>query len=106
MGSREVKMACFGEQTNLNKEPNSQISLQIQDLRTGATFADSCDILLSASGVLNDWKWPSIPGLHKFKGMLLHSAKWDEEYDYSVITSQRINIMNYSDSTIRTKELQ
>ena len=47
-------------------------------------FADSCDVLLSASGVLNSWKWPSIPGLHTFKGKLLHSAKWDEEYDYSV----------------------
>ena len=33
---------------------------------------------------MNDWKWPSIPGLHTFKGKLLHSAKWDEAYDYSV----------------------
>ena len=92
--AEKSKWHVLVSKSNLNKEPNSQISVQIQDLRTGATFADSCDILLSASGVLNEWKWPSIPGLHKFKGKLLHSAKWDEEYDYSVITSQRNNILN------------
>jgi len=58
--------------------------MQIKDLKTGFIISDSCDIFLSASGVLNDWKWPSIPGLHTFGGKLLHSAKWDEEYDYSV----------------------
>lgn len=58
--------------------------IQIKDLRTGSLFSDSCDIFLSATGVLNDWTWPSIPGLDKFKGKMLHSAKWDEEYDYSV----------------------
>jgi len=46
-------------------------------------FQDSCDVFISASGALNDWKWPDIPGLHSFKGKLLHSANWDESYDYS-----------------------
>jgi cation diffusion facilitator CzcD-associated flavoprotein CzcO len=22
------------------------------------------------------WKWPAIPGLHDFKGKLVHSANW------------------------------
>lgn len=62
--------------------------IQIKDLASGVIFADSCDVFLSASGVLNDWKWPSVPGLLNFKGKLLHSANWDEDYDYSVC-SQR-----------------
>ena len=28
------------------------------------------------------WKWPDIPGLDSFKGKLLHSARWDNSYDY------------------------
>ncbi len=49
---------------------------------------DQCDVLVSASGALNEWKWPTIPGLHDFKGKLMHSAKWDESYDYSVSCSR------------------
>ena len=57
---------------------------QIEDVVTGATSTDSCDVLLSATGALNEWKWPKIPGLKDFKGKLLHSANWDEDYDYQV----------------------
>jgi cation diffusion facilitator CzcD-associated flavoprotein CzcO len=28
------------------------------------------------------WQWPDIPGLNSFKGKLLHSARWDNSYDY------------------------
>ncbi len=42
---------------------------------------DWCDILVSASGVLNSWKYPDIPGLDSFKGKLMHSAAWDASYD-------------------------
>jgi cation diffusion facilitator CzcD-associated flavoprotein CzcO len=56
----------------------------VKDLSTGVIIADVCDVFISASGILNDWKWPEIKGLHTFKGKLLHSAKWDESYDYSV----------------------
>ena len=56
----------------------------MKDLSTGIVKQDVCDILLSASGILNDWKWPEIKGLHDFKGKLLHSAKWDEKHNYSV----------------------
>ncbi|KAL4911717.1 hypothetical protein BDW62DRAFT_207182 [Aspergillus aurantiobrunneus] len=43
-------------------------------------FEDSADVLMTGTGLLNDWKWPPIPGLHSFKGKLLHSACWDESY--------------------------
>ena len=29
---------------------------------------------------MNNWKWPDIPGLHKFKGKLMHSAAYEEGY--------------------------
>ncbi|KAE8405536.1 putative flavin-binding monooxygenase [Aspergillus pseudonomiae] len=43
---------------------------------------DEADIVLDGSGVLNKWKWPNIEGLDTFKGKLLHTARWDLEYNY------------------------
>ena len=57
---------------------------KIQDLESGTIYKDQADILISATGSLNNWKWPDIPGLHDFKGKLMHSARWDESYDYTV----------------------
>ena len=45
---------------------------------SGELFEDSCHILVNAGGYLNSWHWPSIPGLRRFRGPLLHSAAWDE----------------------------
>ncbi|KIX05594.1 uncharacterized protein Z518_06466 [Rhinocladiella mackenziei CBS 650.93] len=63
-------------------EAESSWNLKIESLTEGTIIEDRCDILLSATGVLNHWKWPDIPGLHRFKGRLLHSARWDEEYNF------------------------
>ncbi|KAK3396901.1 hypothetical protein B0T20DRAFT_500411 [Sordaria brevicollis] len=53
----------------------------IKNLITGEIVNDTCDILVNAAGFLNNWKWPDIPGLDKYKGALLHSANWDETVD-------------------------
>jgi cation diffusion facilitator CzcD-associated flavoprotein CzcO len=34
------------------------------------------DLLINAGGILNNWSWPSIPGLHDFGGQLVHTAAW------------------------------
>jgi cation diffusion facilitator CzcD-associated flavoprotein CzcO len=31
----------------------------------------------------SNWRWPSIDGLESFNGKLLHSARWDQEYDFA-----------------------
>ncbi|KAF3003284.1 hypothetical protein E8E14_006499 [Neopestalotiopsis sp. 37M] len=54
--------------------------LQISSAADGSEFTDSCDILISASGILNSWKYPDIPGLDEFGGKLMHSAQWDESF--------------------------
>jgi cation diffusion facilitator CzcD-associated flavoprotein CzcO len=42
----------------------------------------TCNVLINAGGLLNNWKWPSIPGLTSFKGHMCHSASWkDYEWD-------------------------
>ncbi|KAK6067709.1 hypothetical protein SCUP515_10048 [Seiridium cupressi] len=41
------------------------------------------EVVISAVGILNNWRWPAVEGLHTFEGRLLHSANWDESWDYS-----------------------
>ncbi|KAF9883658.1 hypothetical protein FE257_003092 [Aspergillus nanangensis] len=61
-------------------------------------FADSCDILVSASGVLNSWKYPDIPGLEKFRGKLMHSATWDGSYD---LTGKTVAVIGGGSSAVQ-----
>lgn len=51
--------------------------------RNGTIFEDAADVLVNGSGILNKWRWPEIEGLDTFKGKLLHSAQWDNSYDWS-----------------------
>ncbi|KAH8594222.1 hypothetical protein B0O99DRAFT_514343 [Bisporella sp. PMI_857] len=53
----------------------------VRNLTNGRDFRTNCDILINAGGVLNNWRWPAIPGLEKYKGVLLHTANWDETVD-------------------------
>lgn len=82
----------------------SHIDMKIKDLDSGSVFTDQCDVLISATGFLNGWKWPDISGLHDFKGKLMHSAKWDENFDYSVCQPLR-GTPKHAVTFTRTKEL-
>ena len=56
-------------------------NVRVEDTTSGVVFDDWCDFLLNAGGILNNWKWPDIPGLHSFSGQLIHSANWPEDAD-------------------------
>ncbi|KAK5126680.1 hypothetical protein LTR85_009614 [Meristemomyces frigidus] len=62
------------------------------------SIEDSCDILVSATGFLSKWRWPSIPGLHDFKGHLCHSAAWDKAFDGA---GKRIAVIGNGSSAIQ-----
>lgn len=53
---------------------------EVKNLKTGETYTDEAEYFINAGGVLNNWKWPDIPGLHDFKGKLMHSAAYEEDY--------------------------
>jgi len=59
-------------------EDKSKWSVEIK--HGSETFTDECDVLVSARGFLSKWKWPSIEGLQSFKGQMMHSADWQDEY--------------------------
>ncbi len=56
--------------------------LTIEKTASGEIFEDDADVLISARGNLNDIAWPKIPGIDTFKGELMHSAAWHEEYGW------------------------
>jgi cation diffusion facilitator CzcD-associated flavoprotein CzcO len=53
---------------------------KVRNLETDELKDDAAEFFINAGGVLNNWKWPDIPGLHDFKGKLMHSARYEEGY--------------------------
>lgn len=51
---------------------------KVKDLQSGRVFDDEAEFFVNAGGVLNRWDWPNVPGLHDFKGKLMHSAAYEE----------------------------
>lgn len=66
----ELERAVFNEAT-------FEWELHIKDGRK-----ETCDIFISAPGPLVEAKYPDIKGVVDFKGEKLHSAKWDDSYDF------------------------
>lgn len=39
-------------------------------------------MLIHGAGIMNNWRFADIKGLKDFQGKLMHSAVWDQSYDY------------------------
>ncbi|KAI0835701.1 flavin-binding monooxygenase [Hypoxylon sp. FL0890] len=72
--------------------------LTVQRTDTKETFEDDADVLVAARGYLSDPAWPNIPGLKSFEGELMHSAIWNENYDFK---NKRIGIIGNGSSAIQ-----
>ncbi|EAT77846.1 hypothetical protein SNOG_14654 [Parastagonospora nodorum SN15] len=64
----------------------------------GTTFEQGCDFFINGSGILNNWRWPAIPGLKTFKGPLLHSAAWDDKVD---LTGKHVGLIGNGSSGVQ-----
>ncbi|EME87794.1 uncharacterized protein MYCFIDRAFT_62548 [Pseudocercospora fijiensis CIRAD86] len=64
----------------------------------GSIFEDTCNVLVNARGLLNDKQWPDIDGLKTFRGEIMHSAAWNEKYDF---TNKRIGVIGGGSSAIQ-----
>ncbi|KAI0170094.1 hypothetical protein BJ166DRAFT_608187 [Pestalotiopsis sp. NC0098] len=56
--------------------------LTLEDQVSKDTWKDWCHCLVNGTGILNNWKWPDIEGLHDFAGPKMHSADWDHSVDF------------------------
>ncbi|KAL3481418.1 hypothetical protein BJX99DRAFT_243737 [Aspergillus californicus] len=66
--------------------------------QNGERRDEICEILISGQGVLCHPSWPSIRGLHSFKGKIVHSAEWDHDFDYA---HKRIAVIGNGSSGIQ-----
>lgn len=65
-------------------------------------FVEECDLLLYASGILNNYKWPSIKGINSFKGKIVHTATWPSDYNKEEWAKNRVAIIGSGASSIQT----
>ncbi|KAI0470961.1 flavin-binding monooxygenase [Xylariaceae sp. FL0804] len=94
---RFVKLSHNVESCTWDSEKKKWI-LSVRRLDTGETFEDDANVLISARGMLSDPAWPDIPGLKSFEGKIMHSALWDEQYDFK---NKRIGVIGNGSSSIQ-----
>ncbi|KAI3399789.1 hypothetical protein diail_5585 [Diaporthe ilicicola] len=96
---RDVKLNHRVEHAEFD-EAEGKWHLKIRRVDTDEMLDDTCDVLVSATGFLSHWRWPSIPGLNDFQGHLAHSADWDSAggFDYD---GKKIGIVGNGSSAIQ-----
>lgn len=72
--------------------------VRVQKTDSGDVFEEEVDVVLAARGQLNDVSWPEVHGLDKYRGKLLHSAEWDEGYDFR---NKRVGVIGNGSSSIQ-----
>lgn len=65
----EVASAAFDETTNT------------WTVTTTGGESHTANIVITATGQLNQPAWPNIPGMESFTGKMFHSARWDHDHD-------------------------
>lgn len=87
-------------------ESKGQWNVKLRETKPGQQpreFEDYCDMLLHGTGILNNFKWPDIPGLKdKFKGRVMHTARWPSEYQKEQWKNDRVAIIGSGASSIQT----
>jgi cation diffusion facilitator CzcD-associated flavoprotein CzcO len=56
--------------------------ITLEDQITHERFHDWAHVLVNGTGILNNWVWPDVEGLHDFAGQKMHSAHWDHSVDF------------------------
>ncbi|KAH7409527.1 flavin-binding monooxygenase-like protein [Cadophora sp. MPI-SDFR-AT-0126] len=64
-------------------------------------FEEKCDLLLHATSILNNFKWPDILGLNKFKGRVVHTAAWPKDYQEERWKNESVAIIGSGASSIQ-----
>lgn len=70
----------------------------IDDTGRKTTITRECDVFVQGVGTLNNWKYPSIKGLPRYKGILLHTADWDGSAD---ITGKTVAVIGNGASAVQ-----
>lgn len=83
-------------------EEEGKWDVTLRNALNGEIVHDKCDILLGANGLLNSYKYPEeVEGLRTFKGKLIHSARWPDEYTAEQWQNERVAILGSGASSIQ-----
>ncbi len=58
----------------------------------------TANVVITATGQLNQPAWPRIEGIERFTGKLFHSARWDHSYDFA---NKRVAVIGTGASAIQ-----
>lgn len=84
-------------------EEKGQWNVTILDHATGKTIDEECDVLIGANGLLNSWKYPEeVKGLESFKGRLVHTARWPDQYGATEWMKDRVAVIGSGATSIQT----
>ncbi|KAJ5742512.1 uncharacterized protein N7511_011531 [Penicillium nucicola] len=92
------KFVSFNSRVNETVWDDDKGKWHVNVSKADETIQDECDVLINASGFLNKWSWPSIEGMNYFKGKLMHTAKWDQTYDWS---NKKVAVIGNGSSAIQ-----
>lgn len=81
--------------------PSCQIASGLCPTDSTQTFTDTCDIYISAIGILNDWKWPDIEGFKDYKGEIVHTANWKDELTAESMKGREVALIGAGSSGIQ-----
>ncbi|KAJ5634435.1 hypothetical protein N7528_002277 [Penicillium herquei] len=70
----------------------------VTDGEVGNEIVEECDVFINASGYLNNWRWPDIPGRENYQGILAHSANYDTSID---LKGKRVAVIGNGSSGIQ-----
>ncbi|RFU27187.1 hypothetical protein B7463_g9146, partial [Scytalidium lignicola] len=73
-------------------------TVRVENVLTGKILEDSAEVVINCTGALNNWKWPNIPGLHSFKGTLVHTARYPQYLD---LTGKTVAVIGAGSSAIQ-----
>ncbi|PVH69195.1 flavin-binding monooxygenase-like protein [Cadophora sp. DSE1049] len=85
-------------------ESKSKWCVKIRDnslLEEDAVSEQWCDVLLYATGLLNNWKWPAVEGRESFKGRVIHTTNWPKDYQAEQWKGQRVAVVGSGASSIQ-----
>ena len=72
--------------------------IKVRDIDGGREFEDRAEVFINAGGVLNNWRWPDIEGLMAFRGKLMHTANYDENFN---LTGRRVAVIGTGSSGVQ-----
>nr|RBQ95099.1 hypothetical protein FVER53263_05733 [Fusarium verticillioides] len=79
-------------------DDTSKWRLEINQGHNHDIIQEEADIVINATGFLSKWSWPTIPGLDKLKGKMVHTAAWDTSLDWS---GKRVAIIGNGSSAVQ-----